>query len=82
MWRLTQLTARKSPSRTTRGLTEAATITTDPRSKRGGARQPRSPSHELLLYRGHTVLHGDPTGKLTLVSYNGSPPKDICAMLS
>lgn len=41
-----------------------------------------SPSSTLLYYSGHIVLHVSPEGSLTLVSYNGAAPKDVCAMVS
>ena len=41
-----------------------------------------SPSLALLLYRGHIVLNVAADGTLTLVSYVGAPPKDVCAMIA
>ena len=41
-----------------------------------------SPSSQMLLYRGNITLSQAPDGTLTLVSYNGAPPRDICAELS
>jgi hypothetical protein len=41
-----------------------------------------SPSLALLLYRGHIVLNVAADGTLTLVSYVGAPPQDVCAMLA
>jgi hypothetical protein len=39
-----------------------------------------SPSNELLLLSGHTVLHGAPTGEKTLVSSSGQT-ENLCATL-
>jgi len=41
-----------------------------------------SPSRALIYYSGHIVLHVSPTGQLTLVSYVGAPPHDVCAMIA
>ncbi len=41
-----------------------------------------SPSLTTLLYSGHIVLHVSPEGQLTLVSYVGTPPQDVCAMVA
>ena len=41
-----------------------------------------SPSRALVYYSGHIVLHVSPTGQLTLVSYVGAPPQDVCAMIA
>jgi hypothetical protein len=41
-----------------------------------------SPSQRLLLYRGHLVLNVATDGTLSLVSYVGAPPQDVCAMLA
>lgn len=41
-----------------------------------------SPSLTTLLYSGHIVLHVSPQGQLTLVSYVGAPPQDVCAMVA
>jgi hypothetical protein len=41
-----------------------------------------TPSSQTLLYRGNLTLSQAPDGTLTLVSYNGAPPRDICAELS
>jgi hypothetical protein len=41
-----------------------------------------SPSSSLLYYSGHIQLDISPTGQLTLVSYVGDAPQDVCAMIS
>lgn len=41
-----------------------------------------SPASSLLYYSGHIVLHVSPDGQLTLVSYVGAPPQDVCAMIA
>ena len=41
-----------------------------------------SPPSSLLLYSGHIVIDVSPDGQLTLVSYVGAPPEDVCAMIS
>jgi hypothetical protein len=41
-----------------------------------------SPSLALLLYRGHIVLNISADGTLSLVSYIGAPPQDVCAMIA
>jgi hypothetical protein len=35
-----------------------------------------------VLYSGNIVLHVAPDGQLTLVSYNGTAPQDVCAMVA
>jgi hypothetical protein len=40
-----------------------------------------SPSAALIYYSGHIVIRVSPTGRLTLVSYVGAPPRDVCAMI-
>jgi hypothetical protein len=41
-----------------------------------------NPPLALILYRGHIVLNISPEGVLTLVSYVGAPPQDVCAMIA
>ena len=41
-----------------------------------------SPSLTTLLYSGHIVLHVSSAGQITLVSYVGTPPQDVCAMVA
>ena len=41
-----------------------------------------SPPSTLLLYSGHIVIDVSPDGQLTLVSYVGAPPQDVCAMIA
>ena len=41
-----------------------------------------SPSSALIYYSGHIVFHVSPTGQLTLISYVGAPPQDVCAMIA
>jgi hypothetical protein len=41
-----------------------------------------SPSLTTLLYSGHIVLHVSAEGQLTLVSYVGTAPQDVCAMIA
>lgn len=41
-----------------------------------------SPSMALIYYSGHIVLNVSPTGTLTLVSYVGAAPQDVCAMIA
>jgi hypothetical protein len=41
-----------------------------------------SPSSDLVYYSGHIRLDVSPIGQLTLVSYVGAPPEDVCAMIS
>jgi hypothetical protein len=41
-----------------------------------------SPSSDLVYYSGHIQLDISATGQLTLVSYEGAPPQDVCAMIS
>jgi hypothetical protein len=41
-----------------------------------------NPSLALLLYQGHIVLHISADGTLSLVSYVGAPPQDVCAMIA
>lgn len=41
-----------------------------------------SPSSRLLYYSGHIVIRVSPTGQLTLVSYVGEPPQNVCAMIA
>jgi hypothetical protein len=41
-----------------------------------------SPSSTFLYYSGHIVLHVASNGQLTLVSYVGAPPQDVCAMIA
>ena len=36
----------------------------------------------MILYSGHIVLHVAPDGQLTLVSYDGTAPQDVCAMVA
>jgi len=40
------------------------------------------PPLALLLYRGHIVLNVASDGTLSLVSYVGAPPQDVCAMIA
>ena len=40
-----------------------------------------SPSSALIYYSGHIVIRVSPEGHLTLVSYIGAPPQDVCAMI-
>ena len=41
-----------------------------------------SPPSSLLYYTGHIVLHRATDGSLSLVSYVGSPPQDVCALIA
>jgi hypothetical protein len=41
-----------------------------------------SPSTALILYSGHIVFDVSPTGQVTLLSYVGAPPQDVCAMIA
>jgi hypothetical protein len=41
-----------------------------------------SPSFSLVYYSGHIVPRQSMTGQLTLVSYVGAPPQDVCAMIA
>jgi hypothetical protein len=41
-----------------------------------------SPASDLVYYSGHIRLTASPTGQLTLISYVGAPPQDVCAMIS
>jgi len=41
-----------------------------------------SPSFSLIYYSGHIVLRQSATGQLTLISYVGAPPQDVCAMIA
>jgi hypothetical protein len=41
-----------------------------------------SPSSSLIYYSGHIVVRISATGQLTLVSYVGAPPQDVCAMIA
>jgi hypothetical protein len=41
-----------------------------------------SPPSSMLYYSGHIVVRVSPTGQLTLVSYVGAPPQDVCAMIA
>ena len=40
-----------------------------------------SPSSSLIYYSGHIRLYVSPTGQLSLVSYVGAAPQDVCAMI-
>jgi hypothetical protein len=41
-----------------------------------------SPSSSMIFYSGHIVLHVTAEGVLSLVSYNGAAPVDVCAALT
>jgi hypothetical protein len=41
-----------------------------------------SPSSDLVYYSGHIQLSVSPAGQLTLLSYVGATPQDVCAMIS
>ncbi len=41
-----------------------------------------SPSSSLIYYSGHIVLHVAADGQLTLVSYVGAAPQDVCSMIA
>ena len=41
-----------------------------------------SPPSSLLLYSGHIRIDISPEGQLTLVSYVGAAPIDVCALVS
>ena len=41
-----------------------------------------SPSSSLVYYSGHIVLHVTADGQVTLVSYVGTAPQDVCAMIA
>lgn len=41
-----------------------------------------SPPSSLLYYSGHIVLHRATDGSLSVVSYVGAPPEDVCAMVA
>jgi hypothetical protein len=41
-----------------------------------------SPSTSLIYYSGHIAFHVSPTGQVTLLSYVGAPPQDVCAMIA
>jgi hypothetical protein len=36
----------------------------------------------MLFYSGHIVLHVTADGTLSLVSYNGAAPVDVCAAIA
>jgi hypothetical protein len=41
-----------------------------------------SPPSSMLFYSGHIVLHVTADGTLSLVSYNGAAPVDVCAAIA
>jgi hypothetical protein len=41
-----------------------------------------SPASSFVYYSGHIVLHVDANNQLSLVSYVGAPPQDVCSMIA